>query len=236
MDAPDASEALRLAGELRPQPFGPVSSGDIADPVVEPAWPGQRVIVGVDGDEVRLVDDTGEPIDGHDAMRLRLARQVATTAEAAVLDGYLTKQVVNDDRGIYTGPDELPSTGKLIAQSMIGVRRNRAEEAANVREAELAARTFESDDPVNLVLTDVLWLVGDSLLDVPLLERKRILESMLPGDDLVRAGLYVRPPISTWIGSWRAQGFTGLTFKEANGRYHPGEATRDWATSGMPRR
>ena len=235
MDEPVTAEAIRLARDVRPQAFGRRGPDRILEPVVEPAWPGQRVIIGVDGPDASLFVD-GEVVDGHDDIRGHLARQLAATADAAILDGYLTKQIVNEDAVIYTGPDDLPSTGSLIAQSMIGTRRNRAEEAAKAREADVAARSFDEDDPVNLVVVDLLWLDGDWLLDVPLLERKRILESILPGDDLVRAGLYVRPPIQTWIGSWRAQGFTGVTFKEANSRYVSGAVAGDWASSSMPRR
>jgi ATP-dependent DNA ligase len=83
---------------------------------------------------------------------------------------------------------------------------------------------------------DVLWLDGEWLLDVPLLERKRLLESVVPASELIRPGPYVRPPISTWVGSWRAQGFRGLSFKAANSRYRPGESAPDWATTPMPRR
>ena len=235
MDEPADLEAHRLARDLRPMAVGRSGPDRIREPVVEPMWPGQRVIVAVAGEAVVLLDD-GDDVAGHDDIRGHLARQLAPTLDAAILDGYLTKQVVNEDAVIYTGTDRLPSTGKLIAQSMVGTRRNRAEEAAEVREADLAARTFEEDDPVNLVIVDLLWLDGDWLLDVPLLERKRVLEAILPGDDLVRAGLYVRPPIHTWIGSWRAQGFQGITFKDANSRYVSGSVASDWATSSMPRR
>jgi hypothetical protein len=227
-----------LAVDLRPQAYGSVPSDRIREPVVEPAWPGLRVIVAAStgaADAIDLLTD-GEPVAGHDDIRASLSTQLRRAADAAIFDGYLTKQIVNEDAVIYTGPDDLPSTGSLIAQSMIGTRRNRAEEAAKAREADVEARSFDEDDPVNLVVVDLLWLDGDWLLDVPLLERKRILESILPGDDLVRAGLYVRPPIQTWIGSWRAQGFTGVTFKEANSRYVSGAVAGDWASSSMPRR
>jgi hypothetical protein len=235
MDEPVTAEAIRLARDVRPQAFGRRGPDRILEPVVEPAWPGQRVIIGVDGPDATLFVD-GEVVDGHDDIRGHLARQLAATADAAILDGYLTKQIVNEDAVIYTGTAELPSTGKLIAQSMVGTRRNRAEEAAEARERATAERTFEEEDVVNLVLTDLLWLDDQWLLEVPLLERKRVLESLLPGDELVRTGLYVRPPIATWIGSWRAQGFNAITFKEANSRYHPGTTATDWTTGSMPRR
>ena len=237
MDEPADLEAHRLARDLRPMAFGRAGPDRIAEPVVEPAWPGQRVIVAVAGEAVALFDD-GEAVAGHDDLRGHLAQQLALTLDAAILDGYLTKQVVNEDAIIYTGPDEMPSTGKLIAESMLGsmgTRRNRERDVEELGK-ELLSRTIDEDDVVNLVVTDLLWLDGDWLVDVPLLERKRVLESILPGDDLVRAGLYVRPPIHTWIGSWRAQGFAGITFKDANSRYRSGTVAPDWASSSMPRR
>jgi hypothetical protein len=234
MDQPVTAEAIRLARDVRPQAFGRSGPERIKEPVVEPAWPGQRVIVGVAGGDVAVFSE-GERVEGQDGICDHLASQLRRSADGAILDGYLTKQVVNEDAVIYTGED-LPSTGSLIAQSMVGIRRNRTEEAAKAREAEVAARTFEEDDPVNLVVVDLLWLDGDWLVDIPLLERKRVLEAILPGDDLVRPGLYVRPPIQTWIGSWRAQGFTGVTFKEANSRYRSGSVAKDWTSSSMPRR
>jgi hypothetical protein len=205
--------------------------------VVEPQWPGLRVLAAVRATDVLLLDD-GDPLDGHDEIREHLAAMLAQTPDGVVLDGYLTKQVVTDS-GVYTGFDEVESTGRLIVQSVVGrygIGQNRTETAIKRLEAATAERTFAPDDLVNLVLTDLLWLDGEWLLDVPLLERKRLLESLIRGTDLVRSGVFVRPPIATWVGSWRAQGFPGLTFKEANSRYRPGERTDEWATSAMPRR
>ena len=84
---------------------------------------------------------------------------------------------------------------------------------------------------------DLLWLDGESLLDVPLLERKRLLESVLDESELVRRGAFVRPPIETWIGSWRALGFVRHLLQ---GRQRPLPAGRHGrgldASSAMPRR
>ena len=165
-----------------------------------------------------------------------LAQALSATTEGVILDGCLTKQVSSDGSGIYTGPADLPSTGKMIAQSLMGTRRNRREELAEELGKERAERTFGPEDIAILIVTDLLWLDGQWLLDVPLLERKRLLESILPGVDLVRPGAYVRPPIDTWVGSWRSQGFTALSFKAANSRYRPGEKATDWTTAPMPRR
>lgn len=234
-DPAAATDPLRLVRDLRPQSFGRVRPEQIGDPVVEPAWSGLRVLAATSATDSILLED-GEPVDGHDAIRVHLGKVLAATTDGVVLDGYLTKQIATDEGGVYTGPEDLPSTGRMIAQTMVGVRRNRAEEAAKRLEAATQARSFAPDDPVNLVVVDLLWLDGEWLLDVPLLERKRLLESVLPGDDLVRPGTYVRPPLATWIGSWRAQGFAGITFKAANSRYAPGESARDWTVTPMPTR
>ena len=118
----------------------------------------------------------------------------------------------------------------------IGGRRNRLQEYEERKEAEAAAAVFEEDDVVSLVVVDLLWLDGQCLLDVPLLERKRVLDSIVPEEQLVRPGPYVRQPIGSWIGSWRAQGFHAMTFKAANSRYRPGETADDWTLAEMPRR
>lgn len=230
-----AADPLRLVRDLRPQSFSRSHPDRIREPLVEPAWSGLRVLAAVHAGQTILMDD-GEPVDEHEPIRMRLAGSLAATTDGVVLDGYLTKQVVANAVGVYTGPDDLPSTGKMIAQTMVGVRRNRTEEAAKRLEADTNARTFAPDDLVNFVVVDLLWLDGEWLLDIPLLERKRLLEAVLPGDDLVRPGAYVRPPLATWIGSWRAQGFAGLTFKSANSRYRPGEKAPDWTVTPMPSR
>jgi ATP-dependent DNA ligase len=119
---------------------------------------------------------------------------------------------------------------------LLGIRRTRAEQVTKAMEAAQAARTFGPDDVVTFVAIDLLWLDGEPLLEVPLLERRRILESVLGESDLVRRSVFVRPPIDAWIGSWRSLGFTELTFKAANSRYQPGTATTEWVSIPMPRR
>lgn len=229
-----SADLFALARSVRPQVFGGSAAGRIAEPVVEPLWSGVRVIAaGRDG--TAQVFEDGEPFETQPTLIEAIAAAAAATTDGVILDGYVTKQIATDEPGVYTGPDPVPSTGSLIAQTFMGTRRRRDELIADLAE-ERAARYVEPDDTVNLVVVDLLWLDGEWLLDIPLLERKRLLEAILPGDALVRASAYVRPPIATWIGSWRAQGFRGLAFKAANSRYRPGEKTSDWATTSMPRR
>jgi ATP dependent DNA ligase domain len=231
----DHAPAIDLARGIRPTVYGHASSDKIVEPVVEPMWTGVRVIAAAQGETAVLLHD-GEEVLDLGVLTSALARAAARTTDGVILDAWVTKQAVNKDAVIYTGTEITASTGKMIAQSMVGVRGNHAEQATARLEADVASRQFADEDVVNLVAIDLLWLDGDWLLDAPLLERRRLLEAVMPGDDLVRAGPYVRPPLQTWIGSWRAQGFPGITFKAANSRYRPGERADDWTTTSMPRR
>ena len=226
--------ALAIVRDLRPQSFGATAPGKVPNPVVEPLWAGIRVLAAVQGEDSVLLDETGEPVTDQPMVEASLRRAVA--ADDLILDGFLTKQVSHDGTGVYVGADPLPATGKLIAQSMVGSRRDRRAEAIEHYEREHAARTFGPSDTIVFVAIDLLHLDGDPLLDVPLLERKRLLEAVVTESDLVRRSAYVRPPIDTWIHSWKALGFLGLSYKAANGHYRPGGVKDDWATSPMPRR
>ena len=227
----DDDDAIRLARELRLQSFGAGRSDRITEPVVEPLWSGLRVIAAAQGDAGVLLHE-GEDLIGHED----LTQAVAPTANGVILDAYITKMISGEDTGVRSGIMPMPSVGRLLARSLVGGRiLDRAQQLEDDR-ADRAAQRFREEDLVNLVAVDLLWLDGEWLLDVPLLERKRLLAAVLPGDPIVRASMYVRPPIETWIGSWRAQGFRGLAFKGANSRYRPGEVAPDWITTPMPRR
>ena len=229
-------DALAIARTLRLQAFGKGSTDRVAEPVVEPLWTGLRVIAAAQDGSGALLED-GKDVLGHDDLARALAASVASTAAGVILDAYVTKQVAADEPGVYTGEVDLPKAGNMLAGSLIGRgRRSKRDELAEDLGAQRAGEQIDEDDPVNLVAVDLLWLDGEWLLDAPLLERKRLLEAVLPGDPLVRASMYVRPPIERWVGSWRAQGFRGLAFKGANSRYRPGEVASDWITRPMPRR
>jgi hypothetical protein len=213
---------------LRPQAFGNGSPQRVRDPIVEPLWTGVRTLAAVDDGGVALIDAEGDPVEGMDTVVASLT--TSTQAAGVVLDGFLTKQAAHS-RPATIWPDEMPSMGRLV-----GLRRNRAVDTMTLKEETLAAHTFESEDEVSFVATDLLWLDDTSLLDIPLLERRRLLDAVMLESDVVRLGTFVRPPIETWVTSWRSMGFAGLTYKAANSRYLPGQPNPDWVITGMPRR
>lgn len=225
--------AIDLLTDLRPQRYGFGSTDQVINPIVEPQWAGIRVLVGVDDGLVAVRDEDGEPFTERPLVDRALGR--AVHAQAAILDGFLTKQPT--ENVVYETPKaDVPTIGQFIAKPFVGIRRDHQKEAAEEQEHLIEAATFRDDEMVAFVATDLLWLDGDSLLGVPLLERKRLLESVLDPSDLVRMGQYVRPPLQTWISTWRRFGFIGVSYRAANSRYHPGEERPDWTLIPMPRR
>ena len=214
---------------LRPQAFGRRNARDITDPVIEPMWRGDRVIVSVEGDTVVITDVDGAQIsDDVDAILEQL--RSAVLADGVVLDGYLTHQATPAVGTIYLVGTELPTAGQMTSQMLVGRGlTNRAMTKLDEDEVKV-----DKTNPLAFVAVDLLVVDGQPLLDIPLLERKRLLESVVAESDLVRRGAYVRPPIDTWLASWRSLGFRELAFKAANGRYQPGGVNDSWAIARIP--
>lgn len=227
--ADDPNGPHAFLATVRPQIYGKGSPDKVLDPLIEPLWVGIRALAAVEPGGAAIVDDEGDAVAGIDTIVEGLV--TGTRATGLVLDGFLTKQAIQTSVAVYQWSDEAPTMG-----SFVGLRRNRAIDTLALREEALAATTFKDEDEISFVAIDLLWLDDTPLLDVPLLERRRLLESVLEESDVVRVGAFIRPPIASWVGSWRAQGFNGLTWKAANSRYLPGEVNPAWAISGMPRR
>jgi ATP dependent DNA ligase domain len=229
--APGGSALARgVLADLRPQDFGRGNPSHVSNPLVEPLWSGLRVLAAIDAGGVAIVDEDGDPIDGFDAIVEALSG--SSSGSELVIDGIITKQATRTTLSVAaTWSDEMPSMA-----SMVGLRRNRATDSIKLKEAAFADATFDPADSIALVITDLLWLDETSLLDVPLMERRRLLEGVVIESDAIRIGAFVRPPIEHWVNSWRAQGFQGMTFKAANSRYLPGHPNPEWVISGMPRR
>jgi ATP-dependent DNA ligase len=88
--------------------------------------------------------------------------------------------------------------------------------------------------PLTFVAVDLLSIDDQPMLDIPLLERKRILETAFVEAELVRRSAFVRPPVGPWLISWRAFGFTEIAYKDANSRYTLGMPNPGWAVATIP--
>ncbi len=196
----------------------------IKDAILEPHWSGVHVLAHFDSERpgqkssepwLRLIDELGEDATADEpAVVDELTRSVL--AVDAVLDGYLTEQATRGGEGASVSLQANVSRIQPILPSRaeIDIRRGGSEPQGN---------------PVAFVAVDLLRLDGQLLLDVPLLERKRLLESVIAPTALVRISPYTRPPIRQWLVSWKSAGFAGIVAKGANSRYRPAGLTEEWA-------
>ena len=221
--------------ELRLMPFGRTEARRIRDGLWEPLWGGVRVLVQVLGRDVTIRDEHDTELEGYDILR----ETIADFAQAAelVIDGYLLPAPLRDTANAESPPgmDALMSAGEVGRQLLMGgggrSERREAIVAANARRVSLP-----SASPTAFVAVDLLWLDGQSIIDVPLLERKRQLDSVLLDGEIVRRTVAVRPPVEQWFAQWHALGFREIAVKGANSRYTPGRPNGEWATAFIPRR
>jgi hypothetical protein len=220
--------------DLKPMPYGRANAKAIRDGIWEPLWAGRRVLIDVLPEGVAIRDEAGEPLDGYDL--LRAAIREAALAEELVVDGYLVPAPLRDTTGAEAPPgmDAVMSVGEMGRHLLVGGSglERRAELDAD-RERRVPV---PSASPTAFVAIDLLWLDGESIIDVPLAERKRLLEAVLLDAEVVRRTVAVRPPVEPWYGQWRALGFREVAVKSANSRYTPGAPNGEWATSMIPRR
>jgi hypothetical protein len=230
-----ATDAGTAAATWRLQQFGDRRANTIEDPIIEPLWTGPRVLALVDRETVRLTDNEGIELDGHEEIRDDLAE--AAAGSTILVEAYLTPEPIQAMTEVARRDQpQVPQPGQVLTSMVFGERGSRsARHADRTDEAKRRSLAGPPSD-VALVAVDLLWLDDDALLDIPLLERKRILESVLPESHLIRVGVHVRPPVDSWLGSWRSFGFNRLAYKAANSRYVPGEKNRDWALAEIPRR
>ncbi|MGZ6327569.1 MAG: ATP-dependent DNA ligase [Candidatus Limnocylindrales bacterium] len=223
--APQATRPTTPAERLewRPQEARrPQRVPTIADPVIEPAWAGIHVLAHFDaaagdafGPWLMLLDEGGEDATGSEPAATKALAE-AVLAGDAVIDGWLTEQASHTGEGA-----SIATTYKPNPFSFITGRPGHLEVPALPHQAEVHTVAF--------VAVDLLRVDGVDLLEVPLLERKRILESVLRAGELVRVTPFTRPPLSPWLVSWQASGFHGALIKGANGHYEPGTVAPDWA-------
>lgn len=192
---------------------------EIRDPLVEPLWSGARVIAHVEavGDrvDVALIEDLGADVATElPEVAEALGRSVRATS--AVIDGVITAQVGLEGIGAAAIPEVRVSTTAMLM-------RNDADLDIVRRGDGLA-----DDAEEGIVAVDLLAVDGTSLLDVPLLERKRLLESVIEQSDLIRVSVHARPPFEAWVTTWKALGLRGAMLKAANSRYTPGGDTIEW--------
>jgi hypothetical protein len=228
---------LELAAGWRPQRPGHKRPKDIREALVEPDWMGLRVVA---------VVGEGQAVFVHEGEALTLPSELSQailesfTAVDAVIEGSLTTKALMSDEGV-TLPDVAVERPSLFIPKRLGGGDN--DPYVKVRDHERLARleapgilaALEAGVRHAFVATDLLWLDGTPLHDIPLLERKRLLDGILEDTYLIRVGPYVLDTTVQTQVTWGSMGFRELHYKARNSRYLAGEENPQTAVASPPR-
>ncbi|MEP7378298.1 MAG: DNA ligase D [Chloroflexota bacterium] len=227
--APAPQAAIDLAAARAaalPEFIEPMKATLAGGPFDDPDWlfelklDGYRVEAVVDKGKVRLWTRNKQ-----DAARyfpdLAGAKPTWINAQQAIVDG----EVVALDRA------GRPQFGLLQDRAGMGRFGPRPVPAAKASRGAKAAATKEPDDgfvaPVVYYVFDLMYLDGQSLLDVPLGQRKRLLKSVLRDHDSVRYGTHFDDG-QTFYETVKEQQLEGMIAKLRNSPYEPGKRSKAW--------
>lgn len=218
--------------QWRPQRVKAIRNPEVINPILEPLWSGIRVIAHFQDSEnedewghVAVVDEFGDDAT-QDAPQAVDQLRRAIRARSAVVDGIITREATAGGENTAIG---LFPTVNPVKKFFLG---------GNAAESDVKyePRGPRREGQPAFVALDLLSVDGQPLFDVALLERKRLLESLIEESELVRVSPWARPPVRTWFNTWRSAGFRGMIMKGSNSRYRPGEETTEWAlVERMPR-
>ncbi len=248
--------------DWRPQLFGKGNVRHVKDPLIEPLWDGERVLLVVGdvgfGDTVPatgvsstgaeepttdrvttadgappilFLDIDGEELEGPALDAIAADLVTAARADVLVLDGYLSRQPNTPPPSSPSLGVKMPTTQQMVGQMLFGRRSSKSPRAPT---AAGHADTTDLGVPIAFVAIDLLAIDEQALLDIPLLERKRILDTAFDETRLLRRSPYVRPPVDSWLIAWRALGFHELAYKAANSHYTPGLQNEGWSRITIP--
>ena len=181
----------------------------ITDPLLEPLWSGIRVLAHYlaqppDGGPPRVAvrDEDGDDVSDIAEDAVAELRE-SVMALDAVIDGVLTRQATAGGVG-----------NSMVVEAEVS---NLAFILPTKPDATFRRR-IGKPGAYAFVAIDLLSVDGQDLLDLPLLERKRQLESLFVESELMRLSPVARPPILPWLNSWKSAGFRGAMLKASEQR------------------
>jgi bifunctional non-homologous end joining protein LigD len=86
----------------------------------------------------------------------------------------------------------------------------------------------ERDGDLMFYAFDILWHQGKNLMELPLIERRAILKSVLPQDDTIRVSNDFGDSGIEFFEAAKQTGLEGIIAKKANSLYSAGDRNTDW--------
>ncbi|MGW0472806.1 ATP-dependent DNA ligase [Streptomyces coeruleorubidus] len=164
----------------------------------EAKWDGFRAIVFRDGDEVELGSRTGKPLTRYFPELVRAVRE--RLPQRSVVDGEIV----------------IAREGHLDFDAL----------TERIHPADSRVRMLAERTPASFVAFDLLALGDESVMDVPLTDRRELLERELSG---VTAPVHLAPATTdievarNWFEQYEGAGLDGVIAKPLTVRYRPDE-------------
>lgn len=184
----------------------PMLIGDIRDPYDDPdsifelKLDGERCIAYFDTDETVLVGRRGTLLLPRLPEMEGLHRQAN---RRCILDGELIVGVGK--------PDDFDALRARLAH-----------------QSQLLIDTGHARHPVSYVVFDILYDTDQSVLSLPLMERKALLQTAVTQSERLALSQYVDTSGRAFFDLVVAQGLEGIVGKEKDSRYFPGKRTKNW--------
>ncbi len=86
----------------------------------------------------------------------------------------------------------------------------------------------EADGDLVYYVFDLLWLNGYNLMELPLIERRKMLHDLLPAEGIIRESLNFETSATEFLAAAAKMGLEGIIAKRADSIYRPGDRARDW--------
>ena len=86
----------------------------------------------------------------------------------------------------------------------------------------------EADGELLYYVFDVLWLDGKDLTQLPLSERKAVLQTLIPSDSIIRSGFSMHAKGTEFFEVAMKMGLEGIIAKRSDSAYFPNDRSKDW--------
>lgn len=86
----------------------------------------------------------------------------------------------------------------------------------------------EADGELLFYVFDILWHEGKDLTNLPLRERKAVLQSLIPQNSIIRSGYSIAAKGTEFFEAAIRLGLEGIIAKRSDSRYLAGDRSKDW--------
>ncbi|HEY7452670.1 MAG TPA: DNA ligase D [Candidatus Limnocylindria bacterium] len=139
------------------------------------------------------------------------------------------REAVVDGEVVALGPDGKPSFSALQERTgLVGLEASTGRRRPREKPSDGEAGKPREKAPIVYQAFDLLYLDGQSLLDVPLESRKRLLRRVLRPNAIVQFATHVAGEGNAFLDAALAGGLEGVVAKRRMSRYRPGERSGDW--------